>query len=96
MSTTTTHIKHTSPAFDQWIAQLEERFGADEIYLRETGANGWSSLGMDENRNPTLTPHQSGPHWVDASPRRRDHPWKMMGRLFGTFNCTTDTGKLYG
>lgn len=87
------HIVYTSPALEQWVKQLEEKFGEDEIQYRETGANGWSSLGIDENRNPTLMPHQSGPHFIDASPRRRDHP--MKGYLFGNFNCRTNVGKLY-
>ncbi|PPD55481.1 MAG: hypothetical protein CTY12_00465 [Methylotenera sp.] len=63
------HIIHTSLALEQWVKQLEEKFGEDEIFYRETGAHGWTSLGMDEHRNPKLLPHQSGPHWIDASPQ---------------------------
>lgn len=89
----TAHLKYTSPALTQWIQDLEAKFGVDEISYRETGANGWSTLDVDKDGKPSLTPHNSGPHWIDASPRRHDHPWKNY--LFGTFKCTSDTGVIY-
>lgn len=87
------YIVYKSDALNQWVKQLEEKFGEDEISYREVGAHGWTSLGMNEDRTPKLTPHQDGPHFIDASPRRYDHP--MKGYLFGNFNCNTDAGKLY-
>lgn len=87
------YIVHKSDALNQWVKQLEEKFGEDEIRYREVGGHGWTSLCDDENGNLALKPHKSGWHYIDASPRRSDHP--MKGYLFGTFDCTTDTGKLY-
>jgi hypothetical protein len=91
------HIVYTSSALNQWIQDIATKFnvGVDEISLRETGAHGWSQLDSKEDGTPTLIPDLSGPHWIDASPSNYDHPMKRMGRLFGTFNCVSDTGKIY-
>ncbi len=87
-------LAHTETvAYKEWIATMEERFGADQISLREVGKLGWTNLSATEDGTPVLKPSTSNLHYVDASPRFREH--RLNGKLFGTFYFNTDSGKIF-
>lgn len=79
--------------YKAWVAELETRFGADQIRYREVGEHGWSRLVSTDEGQPAMQHHNDGPHWIDAAPRFREH--RLSGRLFGNFNFNENIGKIY-
>jgi hypothetical protein len=89
---TTPAYKETA-AYKEWLATLEERFGADQISFREVGEYGWSTLAVTEDDKPAFVKSSSKLHYVDASPKFREH--RLHGKLFGSFYFNEDAGKIY-
>jgi hypothetical protein len=77
---------------DDWKNQIISEIGEQFVYFRETGAQGWSKLVVN-NGVPDFEP-SSGPHYIDVAPRN-DHPFQSACKLVGTYNVYTSVGKFF-
>jgi hypothetical protein len=77
---------------EDWKNKIIVEVGEHFVYFRETGAQGWSKLVVN-NGMPDFEP-SSGPHYIDAIPRN-DHPFQSAGKLIGTYDMQTKVGKMY-
>lgn len=75
--------------FEEFKSQLTERYGK-RIIFREVGANGWTSIAVDQN-GLKLIPANPGPHWCDVSfvPPSGGYNDKLVGKYDFNKNIAT-------
>lgn len=81
---------------DEWRAEIKRRHGGDRnVRFRETGKHGWSKLGVND-KGPTLTHDDEGPHWEDAS-ATANHPAGVNASrwLLGKYDHKKGTGTFF-
>lgn len=80
-------------SFEEWQQQINDDFGVKNVYYREVGESGWSTLNVIDGK-PILVPHKGGPHWVDAVPTKQN-PLVRSGKLLGTYYKNLGNGKRF-
>lgn len=73
--------------YAEWLEKIKAKY--PDAYARTTGATGWSSLGVNAD-GPTLTPHQSGPHYTNVSAASYS-----TQRLVGCFDHNANEGEYF-
>jgi hypothetical protein len=71
--------------FDEFKSTLIARFGEREVFFREVGKHGWTSVNDVLNKDPG---GRVGPHWCDAEPHEGQ-------RLLGHYDFNTQTATFF-